>query len=62
MTQELIANMRCIRREEASEVAGNDRSSRNSLLSDGRPRFPAQPESQTDSYDRIPSNPVLTTR
>jgi hypothetical protein len=33
-----------------------------SLASDGWPRFPAQSESQTDTYDRIQSNPVLTTR
>ena len=28
-----------------------------SLASDGRPRLPTQSENQTDSYDRISSNP-----
>jgi hypothetical protein len=33
-----------------------------SFVSDGWPPLPAQSESQTDTYDRIPSNPVSTTR
>jgi hypothetical protein len=32
-----------------------------SLASDGSPHFPAQSKSQTDTYDRVPSNPGLTT-